>query len=391
VDVVLWLQIRFSFGEREHALSFARQIRAAGYRPRFVVAPDLAERIRSAGFEPAVFRSDEEGVALVRGLDPGLVIGCELFNLSAETLAALVALGRPIATMDGTTLGHALNTDPFGTPELRRSLPLPDHCHFLRACPVNDIADDTGHVSHWRLFPGASREPKRTDLYASLGLDAARRSVLLPVAPWAASGARRAGLASYHDELLARIVAGLEACGEPIQLVVVAPGARGVTGHGSVSVHRTGLLPFQSYDHLLCSCDAVLSDNIVQTSVSKAVVIGTPHLIIQNAAGSFSASSTGQGGLLSSELPWRCNIFPMAHLFPAEREYARIVDVAEFGDPEDVRAKLVEVLRHGHADAERRVRRADYVARLARLAEPGEILARVVGPPRPARRSAARA
>jgi hypothetical protein len=205
---------------------------------------------------------------------------------------------------------------------------------------------------------------------------------MLAVAPWAISGARIAGFERHHDELLGRIVAGIDACGEPIQFAVVARTPPAVTSHGRVRVHRTGLLPFESYDHLLCSCDAVVSDNIVQTSVSKAVVIGTPHLIIQNTAGSFSASATGPGAH-----PW--NIFPMAHLFPAEREYAQIVDVAEYADPDDVRDRLVAILRHGHADPERRERRRAYVERLARLAEPGEILARVIGPARPARRGAA--
>jgi hypothetical protein len=40
----------------------------------------------------------------------------------------------------------------------------------------------------------------------------------------------------------------------------------------------------------------------------------------------------------------------------------------------------VAVLRRGFADEARRERRRAYLARLAGLAEPGEILARVVGP-----------
>jgi hypothetical protein len=380
VDVVLYVQIRFSYGEREHAISFARQILAAGYRPRFVVAPEVADRVRSAGFEPAVFSSPEEGVDLVRRIDPALVIGCELFNLSAGALDALAALGRPIGTMDGTTLGLALNTDPLGSAELRRSLEIPERCLFFRACPVNDIAPDTDRVFHWRLFPDAARAAKDEAIHASLGLDAARRTVLLAVAPWALSGARRTGVQRHHDALLGRVVAGLAACGEPMQLVVVARTPPGTSQHGAVSVHRTGLLPFDVYDHLLCSCDAVVSDNIVQTSVSKAVVLGIPHLILQNTLG--PAPPSGPGGLPAAELPWRWNIFPMAHLFPAERQYAQIVDVAEFADPADVRAGLVAVLRDGHADPARLERRRAYVARLVDLAEPGEILARVIGPAR---------
>jgi hypothetical protein len=378
--IVFYMEIWFSYGEREHALGFARQARQAGHEAHFVVEPRVAPHVRGAGFEATPFERPEEGVAVVRELDPDLVVGCEIFNLKPASVRGLEALGRPLATMDGTSLGVEINADPFRTPGLGRSVTLPGRYWSFRPCPVNDVASATESVFPWRLFPDAARAAKDRAVYADLGLEPEVRTVLLPLAPWATQGAKFAGLARYHDRLLERIGQGLEAAGEPIQLLVVAKEGSGAARRGRLAIQVTDLLPYDVYDHVLRSCDLVISDNVIQTSLSKALVMGTPHLVIQNTGRLASHSATGRGGLLSPELPYPCNIFPVRQLFPAEREYAGIVEVAEFGDAAEIGETLLAILRHGHADAGRLVRRRDYVERLASLPLAGEILARVLGP-----------
>jgi hypothetical protein len=374
--VVFFMEIWFSYGEREHALSFARQIEQAGHEAHFVVEPRVVDHIRAAGLAATPFASTEEGLAIVRELDPGLVVGCELFNLSAEAVKGLEALGRPMATMDGTTLGIEVNTDPFRTPQLTRSLTLPERFYSFRPCPVNEVVDATDTIFPFHLCPDATRATRDAALYASLGLDPGRRTVLLPLALWAMQAMKLAGLTRYHDRLVECVGAGLEAAGLPVQLLIIAPNSAGAAARGSLEIRVTDLLPYEVYDHLLRSCDLILSDNIIQTSVSKAVALGIPHLIIQNMGGAGPASA------LPAELPYRCNIFPVRQIFPPEREYARIVEVAEYGDPAEIRDKLVAILHRGHADDVRAERRRDYVARLARLPSAGEILARIFGPSR---------
>lgn len=366
MDVVFYIEIGGSFGEREHALGFARGIARAGYRPRFVVSPRVEEHIRLAGFEPEVFSVPEQGVEIVRKIRPAMSIGCELFNLSHVSVQGLIETGRPVGTLDGTSVSLEINTDPFQDPQLVRPLVLPDRYYAFRPCPVNDPGADRDDAFHWPLFPDAARAEKDERHYGSLGLDPARRTVLFAVAPWAVKAARMLRLQPYYQRVFARVVAALCAYGEPVDLLLVSRGGRGRGRKGPVEIHGSDLVPYDVYDHILRSCDAIVTDNIIQTSVSKAVVMGTPHLVIQN--------------LASVEMPFPCNIFPVRVLFPEEREYAQVVEVAEYGDGSDVREKLSLVLERGYADSARRQRRQDYVARLSRLAEPGAILEGILGP-----------
>jgi len=357
-----------SFGEREHALSFARQIRQAGYRPKFVVGPLIADHITRAGFEPAVFSSADWGVELVKDIDPAMVIGCELFNVSPESANGLMKLGVPIGTIDGTTLSHEINTNPFDMPEYRRELVLPDHFYAFRPCPINDIGANTETVSYWSLFPDVSTTAKDPQRYAALGLDAGRRTVLLPIAPWAIGSAFIFGLAGYYQTLVERIVDGLDAAGGDIDLVFISmfrPEALTVERKNRVTVHYPGLIDYDNYDHLLRSCDAIVSDNIIQTSVSKAAMMGTPHLIVQN--------------MRASDMPYRYNMFPLKVLFPPDRDYAQIVDTAEYGEPDDIREKLIAILNQGYADDGARTRRDAYRQRVAGLSQPGQILEHILG------------
>lgn len=376
-DVLFYIEIWFSFGEREHALSLARQLQSGGYRPRFVVDYRIAEHIRSAGFEPVAFHSATRGVQAVRQINPALVIGCELFNMSELSVKGLVALGRPLASMDGTAMGLEINTDPFRHPKLVRQLHLPPDYWRFRPAPVNDPGGDADRAVYFNLFPYAARTPRDAALYAGLGLDPSRKTVLLPIALWAVTGSMLFDMAHYHRLLVDRVAGALRTLGSPVDLLVVGleaiPGSR----HGDVRVHVQPRLPYPLFDHILCSCDAVLSDNIIQTSVSKAFAMGAPHLVIQN--------------LGPSEVPFAWNIFPLKLLFPAERAYAQAVEVAEFGDPQDIARKLADILDRGWSDPHRKARRREFLVRLAALPSPASAIDEILCEPAARRISAGHA
>jgi hypothetical protein len=380
VDVVFYIEIGGggdreggtahvgSFGERAHALSFARLIQRAGYRPRFVVGPLIADHIRRAGFEPDTFRLPEEGIRIVTAIDPAIVIGCELFNVSPESARGLIEISRLMGTIDGTSVAVPINTDPFNLPGFQRSLVLPDDFYAFRPCPVNDIGTDTDRMFHWSLFADATRAAKGAQLYRSLNLDPAATTVMLPIAPWAMGSSFIFSLDAYYPTLVSRIVDGLDEAGGPIDLVFISefrPPALTIEHQNGVTVHYPGLMPYDTYDHLLSSCDAIVTDNIISTSVSKAVVMGTPHLIVQN--------------MQPSEMPYLYNMFPLKVLFPPDREYARSVECAEFGDPRQIRDQLARIVRDGYADEEARSRRLAYIDALGRLADPADILGRIIG------------
>jgi hypothetical protein len=360
-----------SFGEREHALSLARAIQKDGYRPRFVVGPLIANHIRLAGFEPETFWSPKDGIDIVRKIDPAMVIACELFNVSPESATGLIEVSRSLGTMDGTSLPIEINTDPLQSPEYSRSLVLPDHYHSFRPSPVNDLGIDTDDAVYFALFPEAVRLQKDEGIYRSLGLDPVKKTVLFAAAPWAQGAAAMLEVQDqdYYQNLARRIIDGLEAAGESIDFFFVSmfPIPDMPSGpRGGVTVHYSGLIPYDSYDHVLCSCDLIASDNMIQTSVSKAVVMGIPHLIIQNTS--------------PSEMPYPYNMFPLKLLFPSDRDYAQIIEVAEYGDPGEIREKTANIIARGYSDAEKLERRRDYLERLGHLSSPGQLIERIIGP-----------
>lgn len=365
--VVFYLEIWFSFGEREHALALAAQFQSAGYQVQFVVDRRVADHIRAAGFGAIIFYSPQMGVESVRKLDPVLIVGCELFNLSEESIRGLIALGKPMATVDGTSLGIEINSDPFGHPKLTRNLVLPERYWSFCPSPVNDPGPDTADTFYYNPFARQQRVPKAENIYAPIGLDPRRKTVMLPIALWALSSASLFNLGTYYALLIDRVVSGLEAYGQPVDLLIIglpAGAAAGNTVHGAVKKIYAERLAYGAYDHVLTSCDAIIADNIIQTSVSKAFLMGTPHLVIQN--------------MEASEIAIRCNIFPLRVLFPENREYGRSVEVAEFGDADGIRERIVAILTEGYYDAERRDRRREFLTRLAGLRDPSEALEQIL-------------
>jgi hypothetical protein len=226
---------------------------------------------------------------------------------------------------------------------------------------------------HWSLFPDATRVPKDETRYRALALDPSHVTIMLPIAPWAMGSASIFGLDDYYQTLVTRVVDGLQNANAPVDLVFISlfrPQSLTIERRGDVTVHYPGLIEYDSYDHLLCSCDAIVTDNIISTSTSKAVVIGTPHLIIQN--------------MEPSEMPYRYNMFPLKVLFPSDREYARSVEIAEFGNATEIRDKLGAILSAGFHDARARANRLKYLERLRQLANPGNILEQIIGGPKAA-------
>ncbi|GAB5449591.1 DUF6365 family protein [Gymnodinialimonas sp.] len=364
-DVVFYIEIWFSFGEREHALSLARYLQSAGYRPRFVVHHKIAEHIRSAGFEPVPFYSPLLGVQRVRQIAPALIIGCELFNLTDLSMKGLSALDIPIATIDGTSLGVEINTDPFLHPKLTRDLNLPSELPRFRPAPVNDVQGADPLNCHFNLFPDIAPQPKDAEIYRDLGLDPSRKTILLPIALWAVTGSMLFELVHYHKLLVDRVVQALDKIEIGVDLLVVGLQDEGVEAQGCVAQHVFPLLPYPQFDHVLMSCDLVISDNIIQTSVSKAFAMNKPHLVLQN--------------LDPSEVPFQSNIFPLKLLFPADREYAQAVEVAEFGDVDEIEERLRDILTKGYSDSARKARREAYLERLAQLPSPAGVVDHIIG------------
>ncbi len=222
----------------------------------------------------------------------------------------------------------------------------------LRPCPVNALQPPDDQTFCWPLFPGIAR----TDGSAARRrwqIDAATRLAMMAWAPWAVSAAAHSGRSSHYDALLIRIVDALVAADVPVELLVVCPEERPPIEAHRARVRITRYLAPDIYDELLIGSDVVLTDNIIQTSASKAFAAAIPTLV-----------------LIDSRPPAPWNIFPLGLRFDVDAPYAHAVAPVELTDSVTLRARVAAALSGlPHDDA-------DYRRALTRLPTPAEILAR---------------
>jgi len=360
--VVFLHSIDDSFGEREHALRFGKGLAAAGVHPVYVVNPRMQDFFSRLGADTRCYRDAAEAVAIVDGLTPRLVVCCEYFNLLPELQRGVAGLRWPLATMDGTTMGEPINLNPLRTAVPLRDFTVPERMVHLRPCPVNDPLPDGDGVFHWSLFPDVRRRDARR-ARAMFGVPRGARLVLMGVAPWARGAATHLGRMDFYRYLTDVLSGALDAAGEPYSVIIVI----GATAEGFGKLGRVLCVPLlrpDVYEELLLGADLVVTDNVLQTSASKALAAGVPTLALVS-------STPGAPGTPLAE-PY--NIFPIAVTFPTDSAYYQALAPVEIGDPAAVAARISAIWR-----GEPR-RGAAYFDALKRLRTPAEILA-VVSPP----------
>jgi len=354
--VVFIHSIDDSFGEREHALRFGEGLAAAGIRPVYVANPRMKEFFERLGVEVRCYRDAAEAMVIIDALAPRLAVCCEYFNLLPELQAAVAEMRWPLATMDGTTMGVPINVNPLRSAVPMRDFTVPARMLHLRPCPVNDPNPDGGGVYHFSLFPDVRRRDGRS-ARATWGVPPGARLVMMAIAPWARGAAAHLGRMRHYEHLTRVISESLDGAGERYELVVVA-GANAVAYSRLGRMRCVPLLQPDVFEDLLLGCDLVITDNVIQTSASKALAAGVPALALIN-------SIPGKPGTPLAE-PY--DIFPISVTFPKGSAYYRALAPVEIGDPVAVAARI-SAIWHG---APRRG--AEYFEALTRLSTPAQIL-----------------
>jgi Family of unknown function (DUF6365) len=353
--VVFLISIEDSYGEREHAYRFGRQLTEEGFATTYVVAASMEAYFRRLSLDVRPYREDAEAMRIVDEIDPHLLVGCEYFNLSPGLQKAVAASRFPLATMDGTTLGIELNTNPLGSRIAMRDFAVPERLVHLRPCPVGDPIAGPG-LHPWFLFRGVTRRnPERTR--QDWDVPPGARLILYAVAPWARGAAFVTGRMSHFPHLLTTLAQALAANGTRFETIVVLGRSSEYRGtHGRTRCVE--LLPPDVFEDLLLGCDLVVTDNVIQTSASKALVAGIPTLALVN-------SKPGPPGTPLAE-PY--NMFPVAVQFPEGSAYYRALAPVEIGDIPALRTRLASAL----SGDERRG--AEFTAALERLPTPAQIV-----------------
>jgi hypothetical protein len=350
VKVVFLLAIYDSFGEREHALSFASQLAAAGIEPSFVVTAPSLPHLRARGVTAREFATADEAMAIVGELAPDWLVACEWFNLPPELRDAVANARCRLATMDGTGMGPEINANPFLVASPPPPIDVPDSMIRLRPCPVNAPLPPDGRIFSWPLFPSLARSDG-TAARRRWGIAGDTRVAMLAIAPWALAAAVRLGRGAHYRELLDSLVDALAAAQLPVELVAISPDAAPPLARDRVKVRFEKYLAPDVYEELLLGCDLVVSDNVIQTSLSKAFAARIPALVVVDSRG---------------DAPW--NMFPLALRFAAGAPYYRAVAPVELGDAAALRARVAAALAGDVGDDR------GYRAALATLPSPAAIL-----------------
>ena len=188
--------------------------------------------------------------------------------------------------------------------------------HKLRPVPIiTPITSDGGFNNipgHWSKPGPASK------LHAQIGLPAGAKAVLFCTATWQhAEYESEAGrrMAQSLPRLLADFLA---AAGDQVHLVHVGPKAYPLSERMAGRYHWLPALSPGDFDALLASMDLLLSANISATTITKAMVLHVPVLVVENsvAAGSLEQAMAAlphpPSALLESWLRQSLPLFPFS-------------------------------------------------------------------------------
>jgi hypothetical protein len=180
---------------------------------------------------------------------------------------------------------------------------------------------------------------------------------MFAIAPWALRAAGGRGLGGHYELVIDRLITAFAAAGEETTLLVVAPVQRAPVVRGGVTVRVVEYLPRETYERLLLGADLVVSDNVIQTSVGKALVAGVPTLVLVDSRGAHGPAY---------------NIFPLELRLPESSAYLRAIAPVELGDLEGIAARVADAW-HGGGAARGSDERA-YLDALDALPRPLDIL-----------------
>ena len=238
----------------------------------------------------------------------------ESFGLHPEVL---VSRGRPLFAIDTWDYEKVSDKIDLFVSGCRTVSLWPDHVIPLR--PVPFLQPEPGRGAY-RTLPVRSvvSEQKRNGLRRTYGVPAGAKAVLFCTATWQhAEYESEAGrrMAQSLPRLLADFLA---AAGDQVHLVHVGPQAYPLSERMAGRYHWLPALSPGDFDALLASMDLLLSANISATTITKAMVLHVPVLVVENsvAAGSLEQAMAAlphpPSALLESWLRQSLPLFPFS-------------------------------------------------------------------------------
>jgi hypothetical protein len=298
---------KFSFGELQNAITIAGQLPPED-AIEFLVAEQYLDVVRRSGVRArAVPRgpgSQEATLALLRGLNPALVVVADHHLLSLErgnvSMTQLLEAGSPVIAMDSLCLGPAasllqtaLARQP-GTSPIHRWFPpqtsipaLPAEVSVIRAVPVAGLGRP---ADSFDLY-GDGLRPRKTkaEVFNALGVSSGRFLVVAAQSSWATSAysllgrvAKNAGTETYRTLRERWSAEMFSRTGRPITVLELSSNSKSPTSYGNVEFLPCPYQPMDEFVDILAAADLYVTDNLTSGAMAKAAVLGTPVLALVN-------------------------------------------------------------------------------------------------------------
>jgi hypothetical protein len=351
--VLFIILIRESYGEREHALSFANQLGKTDFTPLFFIDPHLSPFFADKSYKYYSSNLLEDLKSVIDKEKPALIISCEYFSQPLKIREYLLNLSIPLASMDGSSIGRIYDMDAG---QVNEKLIL------LRPCPVNDICPDTEKIKYWNIFPAISKNQENPVISSLYNIEPGAKTVFMSIAPWTSMAVKLINLEHFYKYTFDTLFTILEKYEEPVHFFIICQLEQNSYNikRKNLTVHFLNYLEYELYEKLLLSAHLVISDNVIQTTLSKAFMAVINTLVLINSI---------EDPVM--KIP-KYNIFPLPLIFPEERQYYQAVNKAEILDKEDIKNKVIKLLDSVQPTPE-------YIKNVRQLKAVNEIVKEIIG------------
>jgi hypothetical protein len=286
----------FALGESIIAQAFARRLPAEDFEASFVISQNAKELFEGGdwpyfmliGGQDVLNRVLLEEFIQVR--EPDLIILADYYTLAHSNSCFGISIdylrhfGRPILSFDIYEWEESdFQVDFFDGRIKQMSRGIADLPGLLRPCPLNRVASPSGRHYPYSLFdPQAFKPPApRSELRAKHHIPSGRKVIFMATAGWQSWLYRDHKERRFGDDLPKIYSLILNGVGGKLEILHVGPERLHLEAPG-LSYHHHPILCPDRFNEMLALSDLYLTNNIVATTLAKAVHFGIPAVMLSN-------------------------------------------------------------------------------------------------------------
>ena len=332
MDILFIVTSFWAYGEVTIACEFATRVRAAGYRPHFLIPPTHEKIIKRYGFSftTLIPRNGKVNKILMKDLEsryhPSLVVLADFLNynfcenhygLTSQDLNIFSGKLGTFDNFDWVITGKQMDTygfkaEKFGEIDIRK------YGFSLSPCPVINPEDGTREETyHYALTKDTlPYDPARTQEWkGKLGLPTNKKLILFTYATWQESYKQYPDVIAFVQANNAVFHNLIEQLAKDHTVLCVGPQGYFSERTKGNFIHKSQLMP-EVFDKYLLATDLFISRNYVATSLARAVLSGIPSVNFEN-----SLYFSEKKPFDAKKLPFELTPFAAQELEKLERSY----------------------------------------------------------------------